>query len=146
VLQTYVAAGGAVWINGELVFGALKDRSGNLGTCLATTSYGPEAGLDFGTGSFVTDYLHIAGGDIRDAKTGTTSNGLLRARPTARALAEGFPILEADSTTYAYAALGGLPFYDAMFQPTFQMEGGLDTLYTAEPVRASSPESSSREQ
>lgn len=138
VLQTYVAAGGAVWINGEMVFGALKDRSGNLGTCLATTGYDPSTGLNFDSGSFVTDYLHIAGGDIRNAKTGTTSNGLLRARPTARARAEGFPTLEADSTMYAYAALGGLPFYDAMFQPTFLIEGGLDTLYTAEPVRTNS--------
>lgn len=139
ILRAYVAAGGGLWINGELVFGALKDRNNNQGPCRTTTSYSQDVGLSFGPGSFVTDFLHIAGGDIRDAKTGGLVHGLLRAHPTAHARAEGFPTLEADSTMFGYPTLGGLPLYDAMFQPTFYSGEGLDSLYTAEAVRAASP-------
>lgn len=136
ILSAYVSSGGSVMIFGELVFGALKDRSGNTGTCLGTTAYTPDQGLQFGARDFVCDYLHICGGDIRDAKTGN-GNFLTRANPTAVARRFKMPTVEVDSTLFALS-LTGVNLTDAMFQPTFFLEGGLDTLYTYEPTRSNS--------
>lgn len=141
ILQSYVSAGGSVWIVGETVFGALKATRLDPGAdCLANTAYTSESGLNFSARDFVTDYLHVGGGDFRSAKSVSVGNGhgLIRAHPTAKAAGERFPIIEADSTTFAFGSLGGIPFYDAMFQPTFFLDGGLDTLYTAEPLKTQS--------
>lgn len=51
--------------------------------------------MSFTTGSFVSDFLHISGGDIRNAKSSNTIlHGLVHAYPTARARLEGFRPLE----------------------------------------------------
>ena len=103
---------------------------------LGTTAYTPDQGLQFGARDFVCDYLHICGGDIRDAKSGS-SNDMTRALPTAKARKFKMPSVEVDSALFA-VSLGGLQLVDAMFQPTFFLEGGLDTLYTCVPVRSNS--------
>lgn len=136
IVPAYVASGGSIMIFGELVFGAMKDRNGNQGACRTTTAYSPDVGLQFDSRSFVCDYLHICGGDFRDAKTGS-GNYMTRARPTATALKFKMPLVEVDSALFA-SSLGGINLVDAMFQPTFFLEGGLDTLYTCQPVRSTS--------
>lgn len=134
-LQSYLSVGGGVWIQGQFVFGALK-KSANA--CLANLSYDHATGHNFSSGEFPCDYLGICQGDIRIAKTTARNNGLIQALPTETAVAEFFPVVDIDSTQFAAQALGGLPFYDAMFQPTFTPAGGLDTLYTARPILSGS--------
>lgn len=134
ILQSYIAAGGSAWIFGETVYGALKARNPDA-DCTATTGYATDPGLSFTTRDLVTDFLHINGGGFRSPRSSDTkSDGLLRAIPTTKALNDRLPLIEADSTTFAYQSLGGIPFYDAMFTPTFSAEAGLDTLYIAQPA------------
>ena len=130
VVQSYLSAGGSLCISGQFVFGALKHSEGS-GLCLANLAYDNTNGLNFAPGEFVCDYLHICGGDIRLAKTTARNLGLSLALPNPKWKGPALPTLGIDSTQFAAAALGGLPFYDAMFQPTFDLSGGLDTLYTA---------------
>lgn len=136
ILQAYVAAGGAVWIAGQRPSASLKLNAAG-GSCLAKTNYDHRTGLEFTPGDFPCDFLHFCPRDVRTVKPGSPSLGLIGARPTAVAAAEGLPPLSADPATYA-AALGGVIFYDAQFQRYDSPDPGLDTLYVAETAIASS--------
>lgn len=137
LLQAYLSSGGSVWINGQFVFGALKKNEAS-GLCIANLAYDHLNGFNYGSGDLVCDYLHICGGDIRIAKTTARNLGLSAALPVAHWQGPPLPTVGIDSTQFAAVALGGLPFYDAMFQPTFDLQGGLDTLYTAGTVAPNS--------
>lgn len=133
ILQAYVGAGGAVWIFGQRPMASLKlNPTGGL--CRATTTYDQRTGLEIVPGDFACDYLHFCPRDIRTTKTGSGGLGLLGAKPTAEAAAEGFPVLSIDPATYA-TDLGGLLYYDAQLQRFDSPDPGLDTLYTSETAR-----------
>jgi hypothetical protein len=127
VLQSYLSAGGSLWVYGQTVFAAFKKFPG--GECIANDS----VGLFFGTdNNFINDFLHISGGDFHVVKTNPQTNGLIRARPHPVAAADLFPPLELDSMLFVPTmSLAGIPQYDAMFEPKHGIEG-LDTLYIAD--------------
>jgi hypothetical protein len=128
ILQSYLSAGGALWVYGQTVFGAFKKFPG--GECKADVTYNDGTGLNYGNNDFITDFLHISGGDFRTVKNNPQSNGLIRARPSAKAIADNFPVLEVDSTLFTSTTIGGIPNIDGMFEPKFVPN--LDSLYIAD--------------
>jgi hypothetical protein len=105
--------------------------------CGSDISYSESIGISPGPGDFVCDYLGLCNSDIRTVKDRDKIDGLVRAIPTAEAIREGFPEVWLDSTL-VHPNLAGLVGSDAVFQPTFDPTGGLDTLYTSSPATANS--------
>jgi hypothetical protein len=130
-----------VWIFGQQVFSAFKRFTGTQ-ECKGSLGYDESIGLNFlgpPVNDFPCDFMRICPGDFRNAKNRPQDNGMTRALPTAEAQLEMFPPLEIDSTAFVQVRdLKGIPFVDAMFQPTFDADGGLDTLYTLDTPRSTS--------
>ncbi len=134
VVQQYLAAGGNLWIFGDQVWGSFRPFGSS---CRATQGYDQSSGLDFAAGHFPCEFMKICGGSFRNARQSPQLHGLVRAVPTSVADGESFSDMEVDSTVFLQP--GGLPYVDAMFQPTFDVDGGLDTLYTMRAPGTSSP-------
>ena len=137
VLRSYLDDGGAIWISGQSVFGALTGRAFSFTRCGSDLSYSETDGLFPAPDDFVCTYLRLCACDIRTVRDRYKTDGLIQAIPTAKALREGFPELSLDSTLI-HPNLAGLVGSDAVFQPTFDATGGLDTLYTSVPAAANS--------
>jgi hypothetical protein len=128
LIQAYVGAGGALAIYGSQIFATMRPFSSD--NCIASLFYSRSEGLDFEERNFPCEYMGICASSIRSVRENTKVDGMVRGYPTARAAREFFPVVETDSTVFNHAALGGIPFVDAMFTPTTLARGGLDTLYT----------------
>lgn len=130
ILQAYVAGGGALWVFGQYPLAGFKAVS--AATCLANVVYGygdrDNPSLSFGPREFLYEFMHIDGGEFRDAKNAVDQHGLIGADPSARGIAEGYPPLTIDRTIFPQSNQG-IPNCDAMFSPTLDPTGGLDTLY-----------------
>jgi hypothetical protein len=128
ILQTYVGAGGGLWVYGQMVAASFK-LSASRGDCLPDLNYGE--GLSYQPGEFMCDFMHLCSPSFRDVRSEQRlRDGMLAAQPTAEASAELFPPVEADSAMRS--AVGGIANVDAMFEPNF--EPGLDTLYVLQTV------------
>ncbi|MDZ4805425.1 MAG: hypothetical protein SGI90_11245 [Candidatus Eisenbacteria bacterium] len=137
VLRSYMDDGGQVWISGQNAFSALMGQAGSVSRCGSDFSYSESIGLFPGPDHFVCAYLGLCGCDIRTVRDRYMMDGLVRALPTAEAIREGFPDVWLDSTL-THPNLSGLIGSDAVFQPTFDATGGLDTLYTSSPTASNS--------
>jgi hypothetical protein len=135
-LKFFLRHGGAVWFYGTRPIAGMTRRDGS--SCQTDLSHSHNVGLALSPGDFVCDWFHICGGEVRTVKDQSTRHGLVRALPTTEAALDLFPPVEIDSTRFPLE-LGGIPFYEAVLQPTYDPTGGLDNLYTAIPVLSSSP-------
>jgi hypothetical protein len=138
ILQAFVGGGGGLWVWGQQAFGGFDVATGSA--CFANLAYGMSEppGLFFQPGDFLYEFLRMNGGDIRNIRSSIDRDGLARANPAADAIAEGLVTpLEIDTGFYTVNT-PALSFCDAMFQPTFDPTGGLDTLYTHGAARTNS--------
>jgi hypothetical protein len=127
VLQAYVAGGGSVWVTGQSVMAAFDAAPGT--TCNSNMSYefgSAGEGLNFILGDFLNDFMRISGGGFLSPRSNLDRNGLQSAAPTAKGAAVGLPPLLPDA---AFFPAGTIGFTDAMFTPSFEATGGLDSLY-----------------
>lgn len=137
VLRSYLDDGGAIWISGQSVFGALTGRAFSFTRCGSDLSYSESNGLFSAPGDFACAYLGLCACDVRTVRDRFLTDGLVRVIPTAEATREGFPPVWLDSTLN-HPNLAGLVGCDAVFQPTYDATGGLDTLYTSVPAASNS--------
>jgi hypothetical protein len=139
-LTRYLQTGGALWVFGNHALAGLTPRSRgvNEGACSGNLGNDHLTGIEMDSTSFLCTFMGICGGDFRQVRTETSkTDGLLSVTPTDYGVAASLPRLEADSTAYNYAALGGIRYVDAAFAPIFGPEG-LEPLYTMNPVRSTS--------
>jgi len=139
LLQTHIETGGAFCVIGYRAFGATKRTSSFGSSCASFVGYDAVNGMDLNPTDFLCRVMKICGGDFHEARPTTSRlDGLVRALPTDVAAADGFPMVEADSSAYLYQNYGGIPWVDAAFGPVF---GGfeLDSLYTMRAASSRSP-------
>jgi hypothetical protein len=127
VLRSYLDDGGAIWITGQYIFGAMVARTSE--GCTPNLSYSETVGIFASQNDFACRYLGLCNAEIRTVRERYISDGLLGAIPTSEAQSEGFPGVSVDSTLN-HVNVAGLIGADALFQPIFDLEGNLDTLYT----------------
>jgi hypothetical protein len=138
ILQAYMTGGGALWVAGQTDFAAFDLASGS--TCLANNAYefgtGGD-GLNFVQGDFLCEFMQICGGAFMNVRSNSDNNGLAGVDASVEGAAIGLTALEIDRTVYT-ASNPAISFTDAMFTPTFDATGGLDTLYTHRAPRTTS--------
>lgn len=139
IVEAYVAGGGAFWAFGQFTIAGFKAVS--VADCRANLNYGyldtGNPSHSFSSGEFLYEFMKIDGGEFRDSKNQVNVHGIIKAVPTPRALAEGYPEMEVDRTMYT-PTTQGIPYCDAMFSPVLDQTGGLDTLYTYTAMRSNS--------
>lgn len=138
ILQAYVGGGGGLWVWGQQVFGGFDVATGSA--CASNLAYGlsDPPGLDFAPGDFLYEFMRLSGGDIRNVRANVERDGLVRLDPARDAMAEGLTAPIEVDTDFFRISTPIVSFGDAMFQPTFDATGGLDTLYTYGAARTSS--------
>jgi hypothetical protein len=130
ILQAYVAGGGGLWVWGQQTFGGFDLATGS--SCFANLAYvmgDGTGGLNFAAGDFLYEFMKMNGGGIQNIRQNLDTNGLTRVVPARDMIAEGNTTpIDIDRTFYTVSV--PINFGDAMFTPTFDPTGGLDTLYT----------------
>jgi hypothetical protein len=137
ILRNYLDDGGAIWITGQYVFGAMRGVPQGPVRCGADIAYTEREGIFSGPDDFACRYFQLCGAEFRTVRDRSQQDGLVGATPTPDARLEGFPDISLDSTL-VHPNLSGLVGSDAVFQPVFDATGGLDTLYTAIPATPTS--------
>ncbi|HEX7878448.1 MAG TPA: hypothetical protein VF720_03510, partial [Candidatus Eisenbacteria bacterium] len=128
ILRAYVAGGGALWVSGQLVFAAFAVAPNTM--CRSNLSYEFGAGgvgINYMGGDFPCDFMQVCGGAFMNVRTNTNVNGLAGVDASGEGAQLGFRALEIDRTVFTTGSIG---LTDAMFTPTFDVTGGLDTLFT----------------
>jgi hypothetical protein len=138
ILQAYVAGGGGLWVWGQQTFGGFDLASG--GACFANLNYvmGDGPGLIFETNDFLFEFMKMNGGGIQNIRQTLATHGLVEVNPAPDMRLEGNTTSIGIDRDF-YTVSTPINFGDAMFQPTFDPSGGLDTLYTYVAIRTISP-------
>jgi hypothetical protein len=130
-VQAYLLGGGALWIAGQAVFGALGPVA-----CEANRQYryGVDPfGLEFIDRNFPCEFLKLCGGPFWHVTTNFARDGLAGASPTPAAAAEGYGDLVLDPAVFPGTTI---PQADVLAAPLFG-PGGLDSLYVYRTPRPS---------